>query len=524
VGARLRTAVVGACFIGLFLAVPAQAAFPGANGKIAFSRCTWTDVTLSALDDCDIWMMKADGTGQANITNTPGSNGRLSEKDPAWSPDGTKIAFVTKDRNGFGPFVYTMNADGSGVTLLLGDIFSNASYGQPDWSPDGSSLVYSKETVGDWHIWRAKADGTQQTQLTYDPACCVPADHRDPNWSPDGTEIEYRDYQDGEHLMNADGSNQRLASAFPARDAQWSPDASRVVYADDCCSLFTARRDFSNPTQVNETSDGAQQPDFSPDGTKIVFGGSPDYFMQPFHIHETDVAGTADTALTSGADTWDQQPDWQPLPITGYPRPRGASPMRIALVPAYNQCTSATASHGAPLAYGSCGPPQLASTQLTTGSPDSNGLPVRMDASLLLRVVPGNSQTPADEADVRIDAHVNDVFKKDFADYTGALRANVPLEITDKDNTPSPGGPGVGTTVPFIYGFDIPCTADPTANIGSNCEISTTADTLVSGTIKESLRTIWQTGRVRVDDSGPDRNPDTTADNTVFVVQGVFVP
>jgi hypothetical protein len=86
------------------------------------------------------------------------------------------------------------------------------------------------------------------------------------------------------------------------------------------------------------------------------------------------------------------------------------------------------------------------------------------------------------------------------------------------------GSSGLQITQPFQYGFDIPCTPDPAANIGSDCSISTTADTLVPGTIKESLRTIWQIGRVRVDDAGPDGNPDTAADNTVFAVQGLFVP
>jgi hypothetical protein len=198
--------------------------------------------------------------------------------------------------------------------------------------------------------------------------------------------------------------------------------------------------------------------------------------------------------------------------------------MYVPLVPANTQCTAPNTTHGAPLAYGSCGPPQLASSQLTTGTPDSNGLPVRMDASLRLQAIPGNSATPQNEADVKIDAHLNDVFKKDLSDYTGSLRASLPLRITDKDNTPSPGGPGAGTTQPFQYGFDIPCTPDPAPNIGSDCSISTTADTLVPGTVTESLRTIWQIGRVRVDDAGPDGNPDTTTDNTVFAVQGVFVP
>ena len=53
--------------------------------------------------------------------------------------------------------------------------------------------------------------------------------------------------------------------------------------------------------------------------------------------------------------------------------------MRISLVPANRQCTSPNNAHGAPLSFGACSPPQLTSSQLTTGTPDSNGLPVRRE-------------------------------------------------------------------------------------------------------------------------------------------------
>jgi hypothetical protein len=181
-------------------------------------------------------------------------------------------------------------------------------------------------------------------------------------------------------------------------------------------------------------------------------------------------------------------------------------------VPANQQCTAPNSTHGAPLAYGSCAPPKLTSTELTTGTPDSNGLRVRMEAFLLMNALPG---------DVKFDASVNEVMKKNLTPYTGSLRAAMPVRITDKNNTPSPAA---ATSVPFEYGFDVPCSPDPDPGLGSDCSISTTADTLVPGTIQAGLRTIWQIGRVRVDDAGADGNPDTTADNTVFAVQGVFVP
>ena len=67
-------------------------------------------------------------------------------------------------------------------------------------------------------------------------------------------------------------------------------------------------------------------------------------------------------------------------------------------------------------------------------------------------------------------------------------------------------------------------TPDPDPAIGSHCSITTTADTLVPGTITEAMRTVWQIGRARVDDGGADGDPSTTGDNTVFAVQGVFIP
>jgi hypothetical protein len=145
-----------------------------------------------------------------------------------------------------------------------------------------------------------------------------------------------------------------------------------------------------------------------------------------------------------------------------------------------------------------------------------------MEAYIQLTTIVGTSTTPAD---VQITTALEDVFNKDLSDYTGQLRAELPIRITDKNNTPSPGGPGAATTEPFLFGVDVPCTATPAdATVGSDCALSTTADTLYPGAIVAGKRAIWQMGRGRIDDSGPDGNPDTTADNTVFLAQGVFVP
>jgi hypothetical protein len=217
-------------------------------------------------------------------------------------------------------------------------------------------------------------------------------------------------------------------------------------------------------------------------------------------------------------------PDWQPIPINSFARPKGATPMRLSLVPAYRPCTTPNGEHGAPLVTGSCSPPTLASSQLTTGR-DANGEVPRMVGFARLGVVVGNPSTPADEADVTLQLRLSDVRNKDLSDYAGELEARPVMRITDKDNTPSPGGPGAATTADTPFPFTVPCTTTATdTTIGSLCSVLTSADAVLPGVIKEERRSIWQLGRFDVFDGGADGDADTTSDNTLFVTEGVFVP
>jgi dipeptidyl aminopeptidase/acylaminoacyl peptidase len=507
----------------MVVASPAHSAFPGGNGRIAFH----SDRTDNYFD---IYTMNADGTAQTDVSNNPGQSDFL----PAWSPDGHKIAFEKHIADGF-VHNYVMNADGTAQTDIT--TTSDTDDFGPVWSPDGTRIAFGSSCHFDIcpeQVDVMNPDGTGRTVVVGGPANNSVA-----AWSPDGQKPLINSDRDGNlevYAVNVDGTGLTRLTNNPASDlaGDWSPDGSKIVFEsnrDGNEELYTMNADGSGQARLtnNAAIDGA--PAWSPDGRKIVFDSNRDDPNPTtcgsncnFDIYTMSADGTGSAARLTNDPHKDSFPDWQPIPINTYPRPKGATPLRVPLVPANKQCTAPNSTHGAPLSFGSCGPPQLTSGQLTTGTPDSNGLPARMDASLGLQAIPGNSATTANEADVKIDAHLNDVFKKDLSDYGGALRASLPLRITDKDNTPAPGGPGAGTTQPFQYGFDIPCTPDPATNIGSDCSISTTADTLVPGTIKESLRTIWQIGRVRVDDAGPDGNPDTTTDNTVFAVQGMFVP
>lgn len=96
---------------------PARAAFPGANGKIAFS----SDRDANS----EVYVMDADGSGQTNLSNNP-----AFDEAPAWSPDGTQIVF-TSDRDG-NQEIHVMDADGSGETNLTNNPAGDTA---PDWQP-----------------------------------------------------------------------------------------------------------------------------------------------------------------------------------------------------------------------------------------------------------------------------------------------------------------------------------------------------------------------------------------------------
>ena len=217
-----------------------------------------------------------------------------------------------------------------------------------------------------------------------------------------------------------------------------------------------------------------------------------------------DTDGSDETFVTAGVE-----PDWQPIPINAYPRPAGASPLRVSLVTAYDECTAPNRTHGPPLGFDSCNPPTRTSDHLTVGTADSNGQVVRYEGHVRLNTIVGNPSTPGDQADVAIDFFSKGALTNALAHYTGELRAEVPLQITDKDNTPHPGGPGAATTQDFTFDVDATCAIVPDPSPHSECHTTTTADALIPGSIKEGRRSIWQLGQVVVYDGGPDGDTAT---------------
>jgi TolB protein len=313
-----------------------HAAFPGANGKIVFS---------SERDgNPEIYVMNADGSGQTRLTNNS-----AVDVDPAWSADGTKIAFTsTRDGAPSDGEIYVMSADGSGQTRLTDLPGSN---GEPAWSPDGTKIVFRSFRDGNSEIYVMNADGTGVTNLTNNPA-----DDAAPNWSPDGTKIVFYSDRDGDyeiHVMNADGTGVTNLTNNPGIDINpnWSPDGTKIAFRsqrDGNLEIYVMNADGTGQTRL--TSNAAQEdgPAWSPDGTKIAFSSDRDGNHE---IYVMNADGTGQTRVTDRPGN-DVSPDWQPLPISVEidikpgsdpnsinPRSRGVIPVAIPTTDTFDATT-----------------------------------------------------------------------------------------------------------------------------------------------------------------------------------------
>ena len=214
----------------------------------------------------------------------------------------------------------------------------------------------------------------------------------------------------------------------------------------------------------------------------------------------------------------------------GFPRPRGATPLRASLVTAFNQCTTGNRTHGAPLSHPSCAPPQQSSSVLTVGTPESNMLGANFTGVVFFTTLVGNSSTEADEADVRIAVSLTDVRNRpSLTDYVGRVALRADLQVTDNGNAPETPEPGTVQT--FKYHAPVDCAATDVTTTGSTCVLITTADTLVPGTVVESRRSVWEFGQIEVRDAGPNGTGYANCpavcgdgDEATFLRQGVFTP
>ena len=160
--------------------------------------------------------MAANGSAPANLTSTS----TLSEDDPAWSPDGTRLLFTQ------GGDIWVMNATpGSMATKLTANPFADS---DPDWSPDGARIVYAAASMADdgegsadptYEIWVMNADGSSPVRLTTDAN-----PDWEPAWSPDGSRIVWTGLRPATpqlFTMAATGGTGTPLAAPVAEGADW---------------------------------------------------------------------------------------------------------------------------------------------------------------------------------------------------------------------------------------------------------------------------------------------------------------
>lgn len=215
----------------------------------------------------------------------------------------------------------------------------------------------------------------------------------------------------------------------------------------------------------------------------------------------------------------------------GFPRPKGATPLRAALVVAYNACGAVpNRQHGGGLPVLSCNPPVQSSSVLTVGTFDANGNTPGFTGGVRLIAVTGNPATDADEADMKIITSLTDVRNNpSLSDYTGRVLLETSLQITDAFNAAE--NPENGTAQSINLDVPIDCLTTTDTGIGSTCSINTTMDAVIPGAILEGKRSNWQLGQITVKDAGPNGTgyascPPTCGDGdeSAFLRQGLWVP
>lgn len=248
----------------------------------------------------DLYVMRADGTGQTRLTSAQQDGGL-----PSWSPDGVHIAFAAGDPGSMG--IYVVQSNGTGLKRLTARTTDSS---QPAWSPDGRHIAFVVIHNGSSQIMLMNADGSKPRQLTSGSANSF-----GPAWSPDGKRVIFESNQSGDfnlYTTNVSGKSQlvRLTKTSGADDFQpaWSRDGKHIAFVSTRtgkAQVYVMSADGSSQRRLS----AGFSPVWSPDDTRIAFvtardGNDEIYVMHADGSHQVNLSNDAGVDDGAGLVAW----------------------------------------------------------------------------------------------------------------------------------------------------------------------------------------------------------------------------
>jgi Tol biopolymer transport system component len=311
---RLLFLGLALCLTTVFCPNSASATTSAGNDRLTFMR-------QDAAGFEQVWVSRIDLTDAHQLTH-----GNANSGWPVWSPNGRKIAFDSDrgdpDTADATPIndIFTMNADGSGVTNLTG---SKSFNGDAGWSPDGKMIAFDSDAgspPSGQGIYVMDADGGHRRRVTQLPATAT--SDLAPRFAPDGAHLVFTRFGSGSDFsdsaiftVDVTGRHpiQRTDFTIGAGDAVWSPDGRHIAFEAyvDASSTGDIVVMKSDGTELRHLTHGySADPVWSPDGRTILFVHGAVRDNQVSTGLATMKPDGSDVQFVSPTLTLEHQPDW----------------------------------------------------------------------------------------------------------------------------------------------------------------------------------------------------------------------